>query len=584
LLATRLVREAGAGVVSLLSDASFVDAPGMGGFRRFLGRSFKRLRVDCFHGDAGDASGRALAAITMTDVVIGPDIHRTSSPSARRREQKLETEFAAEVSFRELPLAGLNVAAIAPHPVVPAALDKYSFRPACAASEYRAWMPVGAIGVFPPVNGLLERRGGALTDISYERLKQRMIRYHGPSGRKRADDETDEEHQELKGLRESQTRFNPVATHDAVMGKFNRACLRNYIYKPLDRRWCYYSDARTLWADPKPRLEETQRDGESFIVVRRTVATGREGTPFYFARDLGDNDLMRGHAYFFPCGAVPGREGNLSGVMQDYLRRLDFGNTVSPRELSLMVWNHVLAVGYASAYLAENAAGLLRQEWPRVPFPRNRNTDAEREVARARLLASAALGERVAALLDVGRDVEGVTCNTPRRELADVAVLHRRDENGDIVLSVPWGRRDQSGRVVLNPGRANRRTYTADEWRALAAGARAPDPDVDGERLPGLHAGAVGAALGEKTLDVYLNDEAYWSNIPARIWDFVIGGYPVLRKWLSYRCRDTLGRGLTADELQELPRMARRLAALRLLEPALNLSYARIRDRAEAFM
>jgi hypothetical protein len=448
-------------------------------------------------------------------------------------------------------------------------------------------MPVGAIGALPPVNGLLERREGALTDISYDRLKQRMIRYHEPSGLKRADDETDEEYQGLKGLRKPQDRFNPRTTHDAVKGKFNIACLRHYMHKPFDRRWCYYSDARTLWADPKPRLEEAQRAGESFVVVRRTATSGREGTPFYFSRDLASNDLMRGHAYCHAMGDAACPEGNLSGVMQDYLRRLGFGDTLSPRERSLMVGFHILSIGLSPAFLSENSAGLQQdKEWPRVCFVATSGTDAEREVARARLRASAALGERVAALLDVGRDVEGVTCGDLRPELAGIAVLRGeplRDENGDVVLSVPWGRRDQSGRVVLNPGRANHRTYTADEWRVLTVGARAPGPVVNGEHLPGLHAGAVGAALGEKTLDVYLDDGAYWSNIPARVWDFVIGGYAVCRKWLSYRCRGTLKRGLTKDELEEFPKIARRLAALRLLEPALNLNYARLRDDAEDF-
>jgi hypothetical protein len=35
--------------------------------------------------------------------------------------------------------------------------------------------------------------------------------------------------------------------------------------------------------------------------------------------------------------------------------------------------------------------------------------------------------------------------------------------------------------------------------------------------------------------DVYLNDVAYWKGIPARVWDYTIGGYQVIKKWLSYR-------------------------------------------------
>ena len=57
------------------------------------------------------------------------------------------------------------------------------------------------------------------------------------------------------------------------------------------------------------------------------------------------------------------------------------------------------------------------------------------------------------------------------------------------------------------------------------------------------------AALGEKTLDVYLNDRAFWRNVFAAIWGYKLGGYQVLKKWLSHRERDVLGRALTTEEV-----------------------------------
>ena len=48
-------------------------------------------------------------------------------------------------------------------------------------------------------------------------------------------------------------------------------------------------------------------------------------------------------------------------------------------------------------------------------------------------------------------------------------------------------------------GRIVEREYTDDERAAL------------GDAIP---------ALGEKTLDVYLNDHAFWRNVPAAIWDY----------------------------------------------------------------
>jgi hypothetical protein len=53
--------------------------------------------------------------------------------------------------------------------------------------------------------------------------------------------------------------------------------------------------------------------------------------------------------------------------------------------------------------------------------------------------------------------------------------------------------------------------------------------------------------------DVYLSDVAYWSNIPIRVWEYTIGGYQVIKKWLSYREHPLLGRPLSKDEVRYVP-------------------------------
>ncbi|HET6575590.1 MAG TPA: hypothetical protein VFG68_18465 [Fimbriiglobus sp.] len=52
-------------------------------------------------------------------------------------------------------------------------------------------------------------------------------------------------------------------------------------------------------------------------------------------------------------------------------------------------------------------------------------------------------------------------------------------------------------------------------------------------------------------------------------------------KWLSYRERSILGRGLTVDEVAHVRDTARRIAALLLLGPELDENYAAVTaDRA----
>ena len=55
-------------------------------------------------------------------------------------------------------------------------------------------------------------------------------------------------------------------------------------------------------------------------------------------------------------------------------------------------------------------------------------------------------------------------------------------------------------------------------------------------------------------LDVCLNDRVYWRCVPARVWSYTIGGYQVIKKWLSYRERPLLGRDLKPTRRATSPR------------------------------
>ena len=85
------------------------------------------------------------------------------------------------------------------------------------------------------------------------------------------------------------------------------------------------------------------------------------------------------------------------------------------------------------------------------------------------------------------------------------------------------------------------------------------------------------AELGDATFDVYLNEDVCWRNIPVRVWEYTIGGYQVIKKWLSYRELALLGRGLILDELAEVQHMARRIASILLMHPALDSNYEAVK-------
>jgi hypothetical protein len=73
-----------------------------------------------------------------------------------------------------------------------------------------------------------------------------------------------------------------------------------------------------------------------------------------------------------------------------------------------------------------------------------------------------------------------------------------------------------------------------------------------------------------------LNENARWRNVQKTAWENTIGGYQVIKKWLSYREKDLLGRGLTPDEVRYVTEMARRIAALIALQPDLDDNYRNV--------
>jgi hypothetical protein len=222
---------------------------------------------------------------------------------------------------------------------------------------------------------------------------------------------------------------------------------------------------------------------------------------------------------------------------------------------------HALALGYAPLYLKENADG-MRQDWPRIPLPATREA----------LLASADLGRRLVCLLDSDCGVKGVTDSPLRPELRVIgsttgATAQLDPDSGDLDVTASWGHAGRGGITMPAQGKVAERPYGPKERVAIEHGVK----------TLGLPPEEAITLLGETTLDVYLNERTYWKNIPARVWEFRIGGYQVIKKWLSYREKDLLGRSLAVEEARYVTGMARRIAAILLLGPELDANYEAVK-------
>jgi hypothetical protein len=144
------------------------------------------------------------------------------------------------------------------------------------------------------------------------------------------------------------------------------------------------------------------------------------------------------------------------------------------------------------------------------------------------------------------------------------------DEAKHFAVTAGWGHAGQGGVTMPGKGKIVERDYTPVE--RVAAFHNAGFQPAPGSRQD------AGVTLGDRTCDVYLNEFAHWSNIPLRVWEYTIGGYQVMKKWLSYREEKLLGRPLTKDEVRYVQEMARRIAAILLLEPALDENYRKVKE------
>lgn len=155
-------------------------------------------------------------------------------------------------------------------------------------------------------------------------------------------------------------------------------------------------------------------DAAAFFALARSQRRP-EGLAARFAEFLERVALPDYHLLRPNCSAITlfhdnGR-ANLSPGARQWLRKLGLGDPDEDREVASLAWYHALAIGYAPAWLSENEDD-IRQDWPRVPLPNNADL----------LRASAALGARVAALVDPDASVAGVTSGALDPALATIAV------------------------------------------------------------------------------------------------------------------------------------------------------------------
>ena len=327
--------------------------------------------------------------------------------------------------------------------------------------------------------------------------------------------------------------------------------------RPFDIRYAYFTNVPSIWNRCRPELWDHCQIDNLFLTSRKAKSGEPEGPPFCFTKLLGDDHALRTDAYFYPTwfsGPLLGKRvhANVSTGVKAYLKSLRLPDPDEDRSTAESVWLHALAIGFSPSYLAENADGLAI-DWPRVPLP----------VTNEALISSTALGRRLAALLDTDGKVPSVTSGSIAEHYRVLGGISA----SDLKVNAGWGRADKKGSVYPGTGKIVARNWSGGECGALKAG-------FDAAKIPE----ARGFELLGRPVDVYLNGTTYWRAVPEQVWEFYIGGYQVVKKWLSYREEPLIGRPLTKEEAREVTGMVHRLAAILLMTDELDANYVAVRE------
>ena len=581
----RIAEEGKRGVVCFISNDSWTAGPSYVTAREHLLASFDKFWIENMHGDRTQSEYAPDGRTSETVFALpgfSPGIRQGVAISlwvkSGRDEAITEVRFRDDLddadagARRQALLASLDDSKVGAHylPVEPTAVSRLSFRPYQVDAAYGSWPSVAELSADSWLLGLNENRGQALIDDDAGALADRMQTYFD------SDVALAQLPESLDGLKHPWARFDPEHTRRALLNnsEFDPALVRRFLVRPFDEKWAYCETRAKLWNEARANLVRHAAPSAKYLLARCRAPKALDGSAFMISSCLADQHALHKDAYLIPMTLMstpddqaqlfagqPGPRANVSGDAAAYLHGLRFDAEAEP-ECGEHLWMHTLATGYAPHYLSENADGIALN-WPRIPLPASRDT----------LLASAGLGRKLAALLDGDDAVAGVTAGSLRHELRLLGRMSTSNGGqlnpsaGELGVTVGWGRAGRAGVTMPGAGKLGERPYSEAELAAFREGLAGL----------GLTYDQLTACLGGVCYDVYLNDVAYWRCVPARVWKYTIGGYQVMKKWLSYRERALLGRGLQPEEARYVTEMTRRIAAILLLEPALDANYERVK-------
>ena len=325
-------------------------------------------------------------------------------------------------------------------------------------------------------------------------------------------------------------------------GGFSATKIKPFLTFPLDQRWIYYETGHKWLNRARPEYNANLDQNEFLITVP-------EPRKISEARPLYATMLVNLHVHERGSVVIPretrgddlltDRDANLPEatwrILRNHFELTGHRCDADARDLAGKLLRVALAILHAPAYQSDHRSA-LSADWAHLPVPKDR----------ALLERLTEAGERIAHLFDTDRDARNAVFAVLGEErAAQLAQLHKQDGSpvgpGDLSITVNyWG--GAKGRWMPRP-------FASDE-----------------ESLP---------EWGERTGDLFISEQVFFANIPEAVWKYELGGYPVLKKWLGYRQANRRdGNPLSSEERPWFRTVVQRIAALLALSPVLDDLYS----------
>lgn len=570
----RIGEEADHGVVSYISNNSYLAGRSHPVMRESLLTTFDEMWVDNLHGNRNASErtpwGGSCETIFSSDNAGGIKVGTAVSTLVKRDESDVAPEdtdihirdfWGDAEKKRKALLRSLSLEEWSEdrreratnRPEGPRPYEQFQAKERqkwklvlySATGGYEDWYSIDEL--FPEsVQGVNPNRGisGSVICMDRDVLADRMQDYF-------SDLSFSELSERYPELCKDRARYDPKSTRDELRRKaaFEDDRVVPYSIFPLDGRYLYYETREKLLNEHRPGLWRSLDDND-FLVAVPQPRRRSESIPL-FTKTAFDLHLHDRGSVGFPAKFVPEDrpEDLFNSSSQTAKANLEpaFWNRIKSEwgkegdltsddaiQFTQDLFRVCLALGHSPQY-QEDHRDTLQQDWARVPIPKDQDV----------FESLVEVGDQIATLLEPFTSPRNVIRDLLGQGLtSELARLSRRGggtvREEDLVVDISY--------FAHAKGKWVDRPWNADETAV--------------------------EELGERTGDLYLNDEIYLSNVPEQVWRFELGGYPVIKKWLGYRqARFRDGAPLTLSEKDMLRQVVHRLSALLVLHPRLDELY-----------